>query len=287
MRVMILLAIIILASCSGEKKDIHNIVTIDLKEASAIEKIPGSPLYWVIEDSGNKNAVYGIDARGKLQTTLNIDKQNTDWESLAADKEGNLYIGDFGNNDNKRKDLKIYKVDKDYLTGPGEAKVSQVIYFNYPEQRDFPPAKSSRLYDCEAFIEHNGNFYLFTKNRSSKSDGTFLVYKLPNRAGNHKAQLVGSLATCEKSSCRVTGADISNNGKTIALLTADAVYLLTNFSENNFSETEMEVLALPHNSQKEGICFSDDNTVTIVDEENKKGGGNMYHVNLKDLKRQN
>jgi hypothetical protein len=32
----------------------------------------------------------------------------------------------------------------------------------------------------------------FTKNRSSKFDGTFL-YKVPNRAGFHQAKLLGNL----------------------------------------------------------------------------------------------
>jgi hypothetical protein len=30
----------------------------------------------------------------------------------TKDKDGNLYVGDFGNNDNERKDLCIYKIDK-------------------------------------------------------------------------------------------------------------------------------------------------------------------------------
>ena len=38
----------------------------------------------------------------------------------------------------------------------------------------------------------------FTKNRSKKFDGTSLVYKIPNKAGDFKAQLVGELKLPEK-----------------------------------------------------------------------------------------
>jgi hypothetical protein len=30
-------------------------------------------------------------------------KYNIDWEDITKDKDGNLYVGDFGNNDNERK----------------------------------------------------------------------------------------------------------------------------------------------------------------------------------------
>jgi hypothetical protein len=273
------------AACSGQDTTDLNAVSINLKEASALEKVPGSSLYWIIEDSGNKSVVYGIDAEGKTKAELKLDNENNDWESLASDKEGNLYVGDFGNNDNDRKDLKIYKVSKEYVKD-GDAKVSAVTNFSYPEQTEFPPAKNSRFFDCEAFIEYKGNFFLFTKNRSSGSDGSFNVYKVPNRAGNYKAQLIGKLTTCEKSDCQVTGADISSDGSKIILLTADVVYLLTNFSENDFNNAKMEALALKHNTQKEGICFKDSHAIMIVDEENKGGGGNMYEVRLQDIKRQ-
>jgi hypothetical protein len=38
----------------------------------------------------------------------------------------------------------------------------------------------------------NGNFYLFTKNRSKGFDGTFLVFQVPNKEGDFEAKLIGS-----------------------------------------------------------------------------------------------
>ena len=56
----------------------------------------------------------------------------------------------------------------------GEYKIS----FSYPEQKEFPPKKKEMFYDVESFFEHNGYFYLFTKNRSKGFDGTAFIYKI-------------------------------------------------------------------------------------------------------------
>jgi hypothetical protein len=32
-----------------------------------------------------------------------LQTANIDWEDITKDKDGNLYVGDFGNNDNERK----------------------------------------------------------------------------------------------------------------------------------------------------------------------------------------
>ena len=86
---------------------------------------------------------------GNLVRTITIEGvENNDWEDIAQDKNGFTYIGDFGNNDNDRKNLAIYKVkiDKENSTP-----VLQTTKFSYPEQTEFPPNKKSLLYDCEAF----------------------------------------------------------------------------------------------------------------------------------------
>jgi hypothetical protein len=269
-------------SCSMQSNDrVKEIASVELKEASALEKVQGSDLLWAIEDAGNSNTIYGIGTEGKIKAEIIVNSENTDWESLASDSEGNLYIGDFGNNENDRQDLAIYKIDKAGLKA-GNAKVSSTVNFYYPEQKEFPPHKTNRIFDCEGFIEYNGNFFLFTKNRSSKSEGSFNIYKVPNKAGKHAAVLIGTLSTCSEKSCQVTGADISDDGKTIALLTADKVYLVTGFTAEDFNNAKVEPLDLGHSSQKEGICFKNNNTLLIVDEKAKAGGGKIYEVKLTD-----
>ncbi|MFC6096920.1 hypothetical protein ACFPVY_09720 [Flavobacterium qiangtangense] len=277
---------IALLSCNGKSQEINtNTVKIKLKEASGVEVSSASDLIWVLEDSGNKNNIYGLNSDGSINQTIKIENvKNVDWEDLTSDKAGNLYIGDFGNNDNARKDLCIYKVNSDNLK-QDIATASQKISFYYPEQTEFPPKKSGLLYDAESFFEHNGNFYIFTKNRSKGFDGIVFLYKIPNQEGNHKAQLLGTFQACNiYKKCAITSADISPDGKTVAILSASRVYLLTNFSSDDFLSGKTEEIQLPEVTQKEGICFKDNETLLIVDEKDKKTGGNLYKIKISDLK---
>jgi len=277
---------IALLSCNSKSQEINtNTVKLKLKEASGVEVSSASDLIWVLEDSGNKNNIYGLNSDGKIQQTVKIENvKNVDWEDLTSDNAGNLYIGDFGNNDNERKDLCIYKVNSDNLK-QDVATASQKISFYYPEQTEFPPKKSGLLYDAESFFEHNGNFYIFTKNRSKGFDGSVFLYKIPNQEGNHKAQLLGSFQACNiYKKCAITSADISPDGKTVAILSASRVYFLTDFSSDDFLSGKTEEIQLPEVTQKEGICFKDNETLLIVDEKDKKTGGNLYEIKISDLK---
>ena len=279
MKKLLMLLPLVFFSCSKAQDHLTEAGKLSLKEVSGIEYIPGSNSLWAIEDSGNKNKLYKLGPDGSIMQTIVVNgATNTDWEELAADDEGNLYIGDFGNNDNDRKDLAIYKLIKD------KTSVEYKVSFNYPEQTEFPPKKSRKIFDCEAFIVHNGSFYLFTKNRSSGFDGTLNIYKLPNKEGNYKAQLAGSLTTCSTyRRCAVTAADISADGTKVVLLSGDKIWTITEFGNDNFDGGKMKMFELGHFSQKEGICFKDDDALLITDEREKKEGGSLYEVKLSDL----
>ncbi|WP_299518964.1 hypothetical protein, partial [uncultured Flavobacterium sp.] len=250
-----------------------------VKEVSGI--IWHNNLIWSIQDSGNSNEVFGFSISGEMKEKVEVKgASNVDWEDITTDKTGNLYIGDFGNNDNDRKNLAIYKLAvSDY------GKVAEKVTFYYPEQKDFPAKKKDKLYDCEAFFLYQNHFYLFTKNRSKGFDGTSLIYKIPAVAGNHVAKLIGKIKTCSSyNSCVITGAAISPDEKKVVLLSHDRIWLLENYKDDNFSAGTMTEFELNHYSQKEGVCFKNNETLLIADEKDKKTGGNLYEVNLKKLK---
>lgn len=277
---------VLLASCSGTSQEIPtNTKKLSLKEASAVAVSKASPYIWVAEDSGNKNRIYGLDADGKIAHTVTVtNAPNVDWEDLATDEEGNVYIGDFGNNDNVRKDLSIYKVNAADLKNEKAVSPAKITFY-YPEQQQFPPKKSELFYDAESFFFYKGNFYLFTKNRSKGFDGTVLLYKVPNQAGHHKAQLLGKFKACDSyHKCAITSADISPDGKKVVLLSASKVWLLSGFTADNFLGGTTQMFELNDVTQKEGVCFKDNETLLVVDEKSKKTGGNLYEIKLADLK---
>lgn len=276
---------VLLLSCSGTGDYLTVIGDMDKNEVSGIEYITESSTLWAVEDSGNKNKIYRIDDKGKATDAVELDDtENEDWEDITSDREGNLYIGDFGNNSNKREDLAIYKVSAGELDGD-KAEVDYKISFYYPEQSKFPPKKSKLIYDAEAFFEHGGNFYLFTKNRSARFDGSFAVYKIPNKPGRHEAQLIASLQSCKTyRKCAITAADVSPDGTTAVLLSGDKIWLIEDFATKGFTQDNLKPYSLDHYSQKEGVCFKDNNTLYIADEKHKRSGGMLYKVKISDLK---
>ncbi|WP_127018689.1 hypothetical protein [Flagellimonas beolgyonensis] len=250
-----------------------------LKEVSGMETTQDGNL-WVIEDSGNKDHIYKVNQKAEVLYSLKIDHaKNVDWEELTTDSLGNLYIGDFGNNANERKDLVIYKVDSLQLTKkePNAKKIA----FAYPEQKDFPPKKDSLYFDTEGMIHWQDHLYIFTKNRTRPYSGQTLVYRIPDEEGSYVAEFLGALFLCEdQNHCSVTSADISPDGKTIALLSYGKLFLLNSASPSNISEAKVRTIELHQMTQIESVCFLDNKTVIIADEQNRFGGRKLYKFQL-------
>lgn len=285
--ISIAIAFILLAcqNNSGKLTELYKLPK-KLKEVSGIVYTERDNLFWTLEDSGNANKIYGLNVKdGAIKKTITIENTtNIDWEDITKDKAGNLYIGDFGNNDNVRKDLCIYKIDKNSLN---QKKVipAYKISFSYPEQTMFPPKKTGLFFDAEGFFEYKNNFYLFTKNRSKGFDGTVLVYKIPNQAGFHQAALMGKLNSCDNyNHCAITSAAISPDASKVVLLTHDKIILMENLKGDNFLKGKQSELKLNHFSQKEAVCFKNNETLIIADEKTNKIGGNVYEVSLATLK---
>jgi hypothetical protein len=173
---------------------------------------PGT--FWTHNDSGGNPELYEINEKGKLLSTRQVrNARNIDWEDLAEDHNRNLYIGDFGNNSNKRKTLDIYKLS-------ATADNPEKITFRYQNQTAFPPPADEMNYDCEAFFHFNNHVYLFSKNRSKGNDKVFM-YQLSDQPGSYSTVPADSINI----NSQVTSADISPDGRTFALLTYGKILL--------------------------------------------------------------
>ena len=102
--------ILILSQLNCQNPGKLHVVTdmpVSLKEESGIVAFDKTSV-WIVEDSGNHDKIYKVDFNGDILKEFKVkNAKNTDWEDLTKDKKGNLYIGDFGNNYNIRKDLTI------------------------------------------------------------------------------------------------------------------------------------------------------------------------------------
>ena len=277
-KILVLFFFVALSCDTGHLKVIMDI-PITLREVSGLAIDKKNNLLWMINDGGNKSMLYGLDERGTIIRKIKIKAKNRDWEDLAMDPSGNIYIGNFGNNDNDSEGLSILKISKDSLNAEEKIKVDK-IKFVYPEQKKFPPKKKKRHFDCEAFFFYRDSLYLFTKSRNPKDKGKTNLYQLPAKSGNYRARYLSSFNTCADNGCWVTSADINKKGDRMVLLTEDATYLFSDFKGNAFFNGTNKRLPFNHRSQKESISFKNDSTVYIADEYRGVDGGNLYTFKL-------
>lgn len=179
----------------------------NLKEISGMTRLPNGDL-WMLNDGGNTPHLFRFDpATGSIAESLTLPGPNRDWEDLSSDPDGNLYIGDFGNNLNNRRDLCVFVYQP--TTGAFDS-----ILFSYPDQRAFPPVdKKDWNFDCEAMVFYGDSLHLFSKNRF-KSNFITKHYVVPARPGRYVAELRDSIRLKKRV---VTGAAVSPDGKTLAL----------------------------------------------------------------------
>ena len=90
-----------------------------LPEASGIVKSRRHPgIFWVHNDSGNPPALFAIRRDGTVVREFRLEVPNVDWEDIAIDDEGHLYLGDIGNNGGLLALRAVYRIDE---PDPGQA----------------------------------------------------------------------------------------------------------------------------------------------------------------------
>lgn len=243
-----------------------------LEENSGIIYNSDSTL-WVILDKGNPDKIYKTDFKGKLLNELKVDNaKNEDWEDIARDKEGNVYIADTGNNNGKRKELTIYKLPNPQ-NEQGNKIDAEKINFRFPDKKFF---------GSEALFYRNNFLYIITKDRARPFTGEAMIYKVPANKGTYEATFVSKFTPCEEQGvCEVTAADISEDGKTIAILGYGKLWIFTDFTSDDFSQGKMKTIDLGATTQLESICFMDKNTLLLSDEERGNTGRNLYSFSIK------
>ncbi len=273
--------LLILVSCSNYGQ--LNFITklpAKLDENSGMVHLKDSTV-WLINDSGGQDKIYQVNFKGELLKDFRVDNaKNKDWEDLARDSMGNVYIADFGNNNNKRKDLVIYKIPNPEIE-KGDKIDAEKIRFSYPNQKKFPPKKEKLIYDAEALFYRDSSLYIINKNRSVPFTGETRIYKIPAEKGEHKAELVAKFITCGQSAtCQITSADISPDGTKIVLLSYGKLWVYTEFTEDDFTKGKLEFINLGATTQLESVCFLNNNTLLLSDEQKAGTGRNLYTFTL-------
>ncbi len=233
--------------------------------------------FWVINDSFNPNDLYLIEPTGHCVGVFTVEGAcNLDWEALAIDRHGYLYIGDVGNNFGWLQARTIYQVrepEPDDLpqaagTQPARGRVGVQTTYTYT----FPATP----FDVEGMFLRQGRLYVVSK----APRGRTAVYEVnlqdPDRAHplKHVADLPGL--------SRVTGADLSPDGRRLALCSYEYVAIydlepqepLTNLADR---QPTIIVTAPPLTTPTsiEACCWMDERTLLLGAE-----GGPLYRLDV-------
>ncbi|KAA3637046.1 MAG: hypothetical protein DWQ02_07280 [Bacteroidetes bacterium] len=237
---------------------------------------------WTHNDSGGGAELYNVNTTAPevLSRRIILNAGARDWEEMADDSTY-LYIGDFGNNKGKRRDLTIYKLPHHLLQSDTTSITAEKIIFHYPDQERFDAGAYNHNFDCEAMIAVGDSLYLFSKNHENER---CRLYSLPNSAGKYEAQLKSEFDT----DGLITAADYDPQSGVLALLGYNVykkvgkwqnkpfVWLIDSIPGNDFFSGNAVRVNLGFEQQTEGICFGEDGQLIISCEGEGNGFGALY-----------
>jgi hypothetical protein len=237
----------------------------ELSEISGLEKISDSLLI-AINDGGNEPILFFLDRRGTITRKVRVSNaSNTDWEALAID-EKYVYIGDFGNNMNERKDLCIYRVNRQDIATLNEV-TAEKMSISYKEQTAFPPKDYERYFDAEAMTFFEGQLWIFTKNSTKPFDGKSFIYMVQFEANQSKAlSKVSELKLNKTSYLKDAVTSACTVESSIVLSTYNRLIKL-DFPKQGLSKST--IYKYPHIQQVEACAYLGANTYFLSNEQHK------------------
>jgi hypothetical protein len=239
-----------------------------LTESSGVvvsRRYPG--LLWTMNDSDGEAALFLTDTTGAARGMFTVPRSvNVDWEALGFGPCGArtcLFIGDTGDNEERRPSVTIYRLPEPDVSGSSGASIAakaEAVELVYPD----------RPHDVEAmYVEPDGAVMLITKGRR----GGVLAFRVPAASWQHRritAVRVDSLPI--KPSLRtgrvVTDAAISPDARRVAVRTYREVWFFTRESDGRLAPDQRhpacDIAGLE--PQGEGLDWWDGDTLVLTSE---------------------
>jgi hypothetical protein len=215
-----------------------------IKESSGVVASRRHSVYWTHNDGGGpkKQILYAIEREGNTRASFPVIGVTLhDWEDIAIDNAGHLYIGDIGNNDAKRDMLSVYEIDEpNPQAGTGSIAPKRAWKLKFP----------GAPFDCESLFFWKDRGYVVSK-VFDKAHAR--IFRFPLKETNQPLTL--ELVATTKIKSPVTGADISADGTLLGLVAKNGAYVfridgdVTRVTNANPHHTKLK------NEHIEGCCF--------------------------------
>jgi hypothetical protein len=213
------------------------------ESSGVVESRRHAGVYWTLNDSGNAPAIFAIDRSGKLLGMFAVNAPNVDWEDIAIDDAGFIYLADIGNNTAARNEVQVYRVaEPDPLAkGNGPLAVDRTWRLTYP----------AKPFDAESLALLGDSGYVIAKYRDATLPGIYR-FSLTDPAQVQPLKQVATLSLRSP----VTAADISSDGQQLAVMTVTgpAVYPIAGDIQNIAKPPIASIFFI--DPVIEGICFT-------------------------------
>ncbi len=186
-----------------------------ITESSGIAVSRKNPdLFWTHNDGGGKRQVlYAMTRTGQPIAEFRITGALIDdWEDIAADDKGHLFLGDIGNNDAKRHSIAVHRIDEPDTkeSQNGLARVTRSWNLRYPKAP----------FDCEGLFVWGEHGYLISKVFDDERADIYR-FSLTNTAASQTLEVVAEI----KIDSPVTGAAISPDGRLLGVVAKNGAYV--------------------------------------------------------------
>src|SRR5215207_5794639 len=199
-------------------------------------------VYWTHND-GSDGVLHAVRRDGSTVARVKVAAKFSDWEDLAIDARGDLFLADVGNNARDRKRVTVYRITEPDPQHPEQAVTRQEWKLTFP----------GKPFDCESLFVWREHGYVVSKvDKGQRAT----VYRFALTPTNKRRELeqVCTVPVDEP----VTAADVSEDGGKLALLTRGTLYLFQIDGEvTNVATALPKHYALPR-VQAEGCCFTQD-----------------------------
>jgi hypothetical protein len=248
-----------------------------VKESSGLVASRSTPgFFWTHNDSGDGPFIYGLDSHGRRKGVWRVNVAGArDWEDIAAGpgpdrNRSYLYIGDIGDNNERRTDVIVYRVPEPTISAadtsstkkqPLITESAEAIHLHYPDGR----------HDAETLMVHpvTGSLFIVTKVVFSNP----IVYEATGPVSSERTitlKRIGEINIPGLLGGLITGGDISPDGNRVALCDYTQGYeieLPKGAAFNTIWNQPVRTMDLGERKQGESIAYRLDGNALLMTSE--------------------
>ncbi|HXJ57493.1 MAG TPA: hypothetical protein VNU68_12610 [Verrucomicrobiae bacterium] len=178
----------------------------------ASRQYPG--VLWTHNDGGGarKQTLYAIERGGHTVGEFRlVEVRLHDWEDIAIDEQNFLYVGDLGNNELRRHELAVYRIDE-----PNPTNKVGFVHIRASWRLLYP----GKPFDCESLFIWKSRGYVVSK---VFNDARAQIFSFPLE--ERKDPITLELVATTKIESPVAGADISPDGRLLGLIAKSGAFV--------------------------------------------------------------